>query len=134
MLRRYRLSFESGYKMKRTKQAPKQSQRRILAGITDAETREVMSRYFTDHERLLEAETLEDLLTVLDDILPYWKFHHASHTFDAECTLHSIRAAIVLHDRTTMTNLSPVPRDLTEVDDWAMSIRKLLKPPTVAPK
>ena len=99
-----------------------------------AETRDVMSRYFADHERLLEAESLEDLLIVLDDILPYWKFHHVSHTFDTECTLHSIRAAIVLHNRKNMTNLPPIPRDLTEVNDWAMSVRKLLKQPTDAPK
>ena len=120
--------------MKRTKQALKQDQIRMLAGITDIETREVMSRYFADHERLANAETLEDLVAVLDDILPFWKRHHISHTFDAECTLHSIRAAIVLHDRTTMTTLPPVPRDLAEVDGWAVSVRKLLKLPAITLK
>ena len=119
-------------KKKQTKKSKRKSstprkQKTLLTGEVENPGLVVGLRTVSDHERLLNAETLKDFLTILKEILPYWRQKSVRYEFEADCMLDSMRIQIVLRREMSSRNLPAVPSDFVGVDDWIVSVKRLLR-------
>ncbi len=106
---------------------PEQTKRRILTGEVEDPALVVALRMLTDHQRLWGAGTLKEFLAVLQDISPYWQEGAGQCESYAAVTLRLVRAQIVYHRELSPMDLPSAPNDWIGVDDWVVSVKKLLK-------
>jgi hypothetical protein len=121
-----------------TESKPKSKHKTILTDLTKKEklivskgwTKEnkvAALRCLTEMEgRLLKTETIQDGITILKEILPYWITHQHDYPIQAEYLLAVTRYWLVAYRSISDREIPPIPSDLLGIQDWITDVERAL--------